>query len=792
MTSSDKGTGIKFLDRNPPAFSEAFARRVAEQEFALEGEFTALISERDQNFKVRENGTAWVLKISNADEAPDVIDFQTRALEHIERRDPGLPVPRVLRNAGGEAVRWVEGPDGARHMVRALSFLPGTVLDDAALSPDLLHDMGASAARLDRALRGFFHPAAANPHPWDLSRAGELRPHTRHIAEQASRKAAEAALDHFAAEVAPRLAGLRHQVIHADAGGANLVVDPAANRLAGIIDFGDMMFAPLVNELAPLLDFLRPAVDDRLALMEAGVAGYDSGLALEEDEVDLVYDLVLARCVQTMTIVAWRRAETPDQPAYLHELEPVCGAAIDQLMSVGRDAARARLRRAICYPPYCPMGDADTPEADDAGALLARRHNSMGEHLKLFYDNPLHVERGRGPWLYDANGRAMLDGYNNVPTVGHSHPHVVRAVSRQMAALATNTRYLYRVIVDYAEQLADTFPGDLGACLFVNSGSEANDVAWQIARLLSGKRGGIIMEDSYHGITEALTAFSPYDRPDHHGDALQPHMRALMAPDPYRGRYRAGEPDLAAKYAADADRAIAELDEAGFGTACVMIDTSFCSNGVPDVPEGYLKAVTDKVRAAGGLFIADEVQFGFGRPGTHMWGFESYGAQADIVTLGKPVGNGIPLGVVVTTPEILDAFGRETGIFSTFGGNPVACAAGSAVLDVIAREGLVERARTTGVYLRESLRGLMNKYPLIGEVRGRGLIAGVEIVKDRESREPAGAEMARIMNRMRELGVLTGQEGHSGNVFKIRPNLSFQPEHADILVGVMDRALSEM
>jgi 4-aminobutyrate aminotransferase-like enzyme/Ser/Thr protein kinase RdoA (MazF antagonist) len=787
MTSSDKDTGIKFMDRNPPAFSEDFARRVAEQEYALQGEFTALISERDQNFKVRENGSAWVLKISNADEAEEVIDFQIRALEHLERQDPGLPVPRVRRNADGEAIRWVEGPDGARHMVRAVSFLPGTMLDDAGLSPDLLHDVGVSAARLDRALRGFFHPAAANPHPWDLSRAANLRPHTRHIADKASRQAAEQTLDHFGSEVAPRLAGLRHQVIHADAGGANLVVDSEANRVSGIIDFGDMMFAPLVTELALLLDFLRPAVDDRVALMEAGVAGYDSGLALEEDEVDLVYDLVLARYVQTMAIIAWRRAETPDQPDYLHELEPVCGEAIDQLMSIGRDAVRARLRRAICYPPYCAMGDADTPETDDAGALLARRHNSLGEHLLLTYDNPVHVERGRGPWLYDANGRAMLDGYNNVPTVGHSHPHVARAVGRQIAALATNTRYLYRVIVDYAEQLADTFPGDLGACIFVNSGSEANDVAWQISRFLTGKRGGIIMEDAYHGITEALTAFSP-----HHGDALQPHMRALLPPDPYRGPYGAGEPDLAAKYAADADRAIAELDEAGYGTACVMIDTSFCSNGVPDVPEDYLRLATDKVRAAGGLFIADEVQYGFGRPGTHMWGFESYGARPDIVTLGKPVGNGIPLGVVVTTPEILDAFGKARGLFSTFGGNPVACAAGSAVLDVIASEGLVERAGKTGEYLREGLRGLMNKHPLIGDVRGRGLIAGVEIVKDRESREPARAEMERILNRMRELGVLTGQEGHHGNIFKIRPNLSFQPEHADILVGVMDQALSEM
>lgn len=792
MNAPAAETGIKFMDRNPPTFSEDEARRIAEEIFGLSGDFSVLVSERDQNYRIAAGEQDYVLKFANAEEEPGVVDFQIRALEHIERQDASLPVPRVVRTKTDTVTEWVEDARGARHMVRVLTYLSGTMLDEAEYSTALLRDFGASMARLDRALRGFFHPDARNPHPWDLRAAPEMRPHTRHIGDPTIRGHVEAVLEHFADMILPGLGALRHQVIHADAHAANVLVDAEQAHVCGILDFGDMHFAPLVDELGVMVDVTSNREIDHIEMLVQAAAGYDSVLSLEEDEVDILYDLALTRLALGSVVIAWRKAETPDQPPYLIETEAAQWSEIDRFMTTGRDAVRDRLRRALVYPPYCPMGDADTPEADDTGALLARRHNSLGEHLKLFYDNPVHVERGRGPWLYDANGRAILDGYNNVPTVGHSHPHVVRAVSRQMAALATNTRYLYRVIVDYAEQLADTFPGDLGACLFVNSGSEANDIAVQIARLLSGKRGGIIMEDAYHGITEELTAFSPYDRPDHHGEALQPHMRALMAPDPYRGPYRAGEPDLAAKYAADADRAIAELDEADFGTACAMIDTSFCSNGVPDVPEGYLQAVTEKVRAAGGLFIADEVQFGFGRPGTHMWGFESYGARPDIVTLGKPVGNGIPLGVVVTTPEILDAFGKATGIFSTFGGNPVACAAGSAVLDVIAREGLVERARTTGEYLRESLWGLMNKHPLIGDVRGRGLIAGVEIVKDRESREPARAEMERIMNRMRELGVLTGQEGHFGNIFKIRPNLSFKPEHADILVEAMDRALSEM
>ena len=788
MSAPAAETGIKFMDRNPPTFSEDEARRIAAKIFGLDGDFSPLASERDQNFRIAAGEQDYVLKFANAEEKPGVVDFQTRALEHIERQDANLPVPRVVRTKTDTVTEWVEDARGARHMVRVLTYLSGTILDEAEFSNGLLRDFGASMARLDRALRGFFHPDARNPHPWDLRTAPEMRLHTRHIEDPSIRCYVEAVLDHFADVILPGLGALRHQVIHADAHAANILVDADQAHVCGILDFGDMHFAPLVDELAIMADVTSNREVDHTEMLAQAATGYDSVLSLEEDEVDILYDLVLTRLALGSVVIAWRKAETPDQPAYLLELEPAQWSEIDKLMTVGREEVRDRIRRALCFPPFCPMGDQSTAEATDVPDLLARRHNALGKSLYLFYDNPVHVERGRGPWLYDANGRAMLDGYNNVPTVGHSHPHVAKAIARQAASLATNTRYLYRNIIEYAERLADTFPGDLGACLFVNSGSEANDVAWRMSCMLSGHRGGIIIECAYHGMTEAIAALSPYD-PE---GPFAPHARALISPDPYRGPYRAGEPDLAEKYAADTDRAIAELDEAGYGTACFLVDSSFCSMGIPDVPDGYLPAVAEKVRAAGGVIIGDEVQFGFGRPGTHMWGFEAHGVMPDIVTLGKPVGNGFPLGVVVTTPDILRQFGEETHLFSTFGGNPVACAAGMAVLDVIEEEGLMEKARITGEHMREGLRGLMNKHALIGDVRGKGLIAGVEIVKDRETLEPGPDEMKRILNRMRALGVLVGREGKFGNVFKIRPSLAFGPEHADIMVDSMDRALSEM
>ena len=787
MNDHSAPTDIKFMDRNPPSFSQAEAERIAKDLFGLAGKFRLLDSERDQNFHVAGDGAGFVLKFANAEEDPGVIDFQTQALLHIEDRDPGLGVPRVVRSRHGNVTETVTDKAGVGHLVRVVTFLPGTLLEDLMPSPALLRDVGAKVARLDRALTGFFHPHARNPHPWDITRAGDMRPHTHHIADKTARRHIENILDRFIGETGPAMSRLRHQVIHSDATHNNVVVDDNDHdRVSGILDFGDMVYAPLLCELAMAVDTLMTYGDDPIFIMGEVAAGFDAVLALEEDEVDLLFDAVLTRLAISATIIAWRRSVTPEQPGYLREYEKPLHELIATVMGIGADKARAALRHRLRFPPYCPPAE-DTTCGDGMEALLARRYKVLGKHLSLFYERPIHMVKGRGAWLYDATGKAYVDAYNNVPVVGHAHPHVVRTLSRQAAALNTNTRYVYEIVLEYAERLTATLPDHLSACTFVNSGSEANDIAWRMAKLVTGRKGAIIMEDAYHGITEAIADLSP-----HHPDNIAAHVRTLLSPDPYRGPYRTGEEKLAERYAADADRAIAELDKAGLGTACFMIDTSYCSNGIPDVPEGYTRMVAEKVRAAGGLVIADEVQYGFGRPGTHMWGFASHGVEADFVTMGKPIGNGIALGAVVTTQEIMKAFGDETGLFSTFGGNPVACAAGYAVMDVLEWEGLQENARVTGDYLRDGLRALMQRYPLIGDVRGRGLIAGVEIVKDRETLEPAPDEMKRIMNRMKELGVLTGREGHFGNVFKIRPPLAFKREHADMLVEAMDRALSEM
>jgi len=428
-----------------------------------------------------------------------------------------------------------------------------------------------------------------------------------------------------------------------------------------------------------------------------------------------------------------------------------------------------------------------TPAAADIEQILARRRQFMGSQLYMFYDPPVHLMRSEGVWLYDAKRRVYLDAYNNVPHVGHCHPHVVEAIARQAARLNTNTRYLYNEVLDYAERLTATLPAGLDVAAFVNSGSEAVDLAWRMAKAHTGQRGAIVMEEAYHGWTDAVEALSPGGK-----SALAPHVRVLAPPDSYRGPHGPDVADRATRYAADADRAIESLNGTGQPPAAFIADPGFCTNGILEPLPGYLSQVFDKMRAAGAVCVADEVQTGFGRVGSQMWGFGLHGVTPDIVTMGKPVANGHPLGVVVARREILESFMSRTSFFSTFGGNNVACAAGMAVLDVLEREQLQANAQKVGEHLKAGLRGLQRKHDLIGDVRGLGLVIGVELVTDRKAKTPASKETKRVLNLMRDHGVLVGYEGRAANIVKVRPPMPFKIEHADQTTDAMDKALKAL
>lgn len=418
--------------------------------------------------------------------------------------------------------------------------------------------------------------------------------------------------------------------------------------------------------------------------------------------------------------------------------------------------------------------------------LIARRRRALAPSYQLFYDEPVQLVRGEGVWVYDADGRRYLDCYNNVPSVGHAHPRVVAALAEQAALINTHTRYLHPNVIELAERLGDLLPGALSVCFFVCTGTEANDLAVQIARVVTGNYGAVVTERSYHGNSHLVGRLST----DTYPASERPDWLAVVEPpNVYRGPHN--DPTNAGDfYAGEVERGIERLAAKGHAPAAMLIDTSWDSNGVLVAPTGYVAQTAGIVRAAGGLVIADEVQAGYCRLGTHFWGHTRYHLVPDIVTIGKPMGAGHPVAAVVTTPAIAEEFARHRNYFNTFGGNPVSAAVALAVLDVIDDEGLLASATNTGDLFSRRLTELQGRHEIVGAVQGSGLFWGLDLVADRTTKEPvAYADAKRLATDLRRRGILTGITGRYTNVLKLRPPLVFEPEHLDVLIGELDHLL---
>lgn len=406
-----------------------------------------------------------------------------------------------------------------------------------------------------------------------------------------------------------------------------------------------------------------------------------------------------------------------------------------------------------------------------AEPLIAKREEMLGPAYRLFYERPVHLVRGQGTYLFDTDGEQYLDAYNNVASVGHCHPHVVDAVTRQLSTLNTHTRYLHEAIVDYSQRLLATLPFEIDQVMYACTGSEVNDLALRVAEMHTGATGVIITADAYHGNTAAVTAISPsLGGPGTQG----PNVRAVPPPD----SYRVPADQLAQRFAADVAAAADELAEAGYGVSCLIVDTIFSSDGIY-TDTGVLKPAVDVVRSRGGVFIADEVQPGFARTGDSMWGCLRHGVTPDLLTTGKPMGNGMPVAAMAARSDVLKSFAVEMPYFNTFGGNPVSMAAASAVLDVIENERLMLNAANVGAALRRELTQIALAHPGVGDVRGAGLYLGVEMVSDTAAKTPDRAGARWLVNALRERRVLLSVCGHDGNVLKIRPPLVFSMADVD-------------
>jgi 4-aminobutyrate aminotransferase-like enzyme len=431
---------------------------------------------------------------------------------------------------------------------------------------------------------------------------------------------------------------------------------------------------------------------------------------------------------------------------------------------------------------YIP-GRADVEPA--TAQMIARRDALLGPAYRLMYERPLHIVRGEGAWLIDPQGRRYLDAYNNVTSLGHCHPAVTEAICRQVQTLATNTRYLHETILELAERLLASVPGtDLAHLMLTCTGSEANDLAYRIAKVRTGGTGIVVTDTAYHGITDAVSKFSPslgatVD--------LGAHVRLVAAPR----LYHAEGADLSQRFTRDVEAAIADLRRHGIKPAALIVDTLFTSDGILPGPQGFLKGAVDAIKQAGGLFIADEVQPGFGRTGEHLWGFQRHGVLPDIVTMGKPMGNGQPIAGLLATADALAEFGKSSRYFNTFAGNTVSCAAALAVLNTIERERLVQHAGKVGKILHDGIAALAGRHEAIGDVRGAGLFVGVELVADRASRAPDRELTSQVVNRMRDKGVLISACAMGHNVLKIRPPLVLSAEQAGLVIHALDESLAE-
>jgi 4-aminobutyrate aminotransferase-like enzyme/tRNA A-37 threonylcarbamoyl transferase component Bud32 len=768
-----------------PAFSISDAETLARELFGVEATAVPLPSERDQNFAltlapeagaeavvVTRPARRAVLKIAHPDERRERLEFENVALDALQRSRRVDRFPHLILARDGRTLVTTTDHRGTPHFIRLVSWLPGSLLaDEPRPSPNLLRDLGATIAAMDRTLASLQHPAMMRVLYWDPASAPVLIERvSEQLADVGRRALVRRVVSQFEDRVGPHLLGLRRGVIHNDVNDHNVLV--LGDRVTGLFDFGDMLFSYVVNDVAVACAYAMLGKDDPRAIARALIDGYQTEYPLTPVEIEVLPAFIQLRLALSVTISAGRQKDGAADP-YLLISEAPAWALLERLDGDSPDTRRRDARR--------PTSDVRWAKPD----LVTARRRRIGPNLSVAYREPLEIVRGDGVHLYDETGRAYLDCVNNVCHVGHGHPRVVEAIARQAATLNTNTRYLHPHIIDYARRLTSTLPASLEVCFFVNSGSEANDLALRLARLATGREDVLVVDHAYHGHTRALIDISPYKFNGKGGQGRPARTHIAPMPDTYRGIYKAGDRDAGMKYARLAQRAI----DAAPGIAAFITESLLSCGGQIVLPPGYLAEVFHAVRSAGGVCIADEVQVGFGRVGSHFWGFQTHHVVPDIVTFGKPAGNGHPLAGVVTTRGIADRFANGMEYFNTFGGNPVSCAAGLAVLDVIDAERLQEHAASVGAYFVDQLTELQGRHPIIGDVRGRGLFIGVELVTDRATLAPATREASDLINEMCRRGILLSADGPLDNVIKIKPPLVFTRENVDQVIATLDDVL---
>jgi len=775
--------------------------------YGIHAKIKELPGYEDLNYILDYKGIKSILKITVNSEAQLSVIPQVRVLDALHKTE-GLKrfVPEVLPALSGEkALNW--DYDGTKLIVRVLSFLEGSFMGEKSPPISFFSSLGTLIGNLDNVLSGLDEPLFRQLDlEWDLANFLNNEGLCHYIKDPYNKTLVEYFFLQNREVVAPVYKNLRKSLIHNDINDWNVLA--ANNKFTGLIDFGDMVFTATINELAIALAYAMMRQDDPLTVAFELVKGYHSQLALKEEELDLLYYLSASRLCTTIVMAAKNASNDPGNEYFQISAQPAWDV-LHKWIRINPINARNTFYKA------CGLTIPDQTKSKNK--LLLERNKYLPSSLSLSYNEPLGMTRSALQYMYDDEGNTYLDCVNNIPHVGHSHPRVVKAGQQQMGRLNTNTRYVYNSLNEYAKRLLSKFPDRLSKVLFVNSGSAAADLAIRLARNHTGKDNFIVLDHAYHGNVSTAIALSPY-KFNHKGGSGKPHNTHIAPiPDTYRGKYRtpnvrtiprgrpespSGRPEIPSgrpeiprgrpvnigkKYADELRNMISDDEVIQNNLAGFIAESIPGCGGQIVLPENYLGEVYDTIHSYGGVCIADEVQNGFGRMGKTFWGFELYNVVPDIVILGKPMGNGHPIGAVVFTDEISASFENGLEFFSSFGGNPVSCEIGLAVLDAIEDGALQENARKVGEFIMAELIKLQKREnsklnPVIGDVRGQGLFIGIELVKDIRTREPNPDAAFYLVNDMKKQGILLSTDGPDENVIKIKPPLCFTMDNAKELL----------
>lgn len=749
--------------------------KIIQQNFSFDSvEIKKLNGYDNENYLVKAGGENYIFKtyIYSADTF-DLVEAENETLLFLQNKAT-KNYPQPIPFSDGLYVKIID-IKGKKSVCRMLSFIKGEAIADVGTTEKLLQSFGVFLAEMNLKLQEFEnYTIKARQWEWGIQYLHLNDKYIQDIANASDRSTVKYFFQQFDENVVPVLPYLRNSIIHNDANEWNTMVSDG--EITGIIDFGDLAYSPLINELAVAISYACFNMGNLLDGASTILKSYHTILPIEEKELTVLYYLIAVRLCVSVCNSAYSRKENP-QNEYAYVSEKPAWQVLYHLLSINPVAAENSFRSALGFPLNEPI---------DIGQAVERRHKSISPILSVSYKNPVYIVGSAFQYMYDAYGNTYLDAYNNIPHVGHSHPKVVEAGQKQMAKLNTNTRYLYDLLPEYAEKLLSKFPPSLSKVYFVNSGSEANDLAIRIAKTHTNNENLMVMEHGYHGNTQTTVDISDYKFSHPKGDGQKDHILTAKIPDTYRGEYKKNDGNAGEMYAKGT---IEQIESSGDRIAAFISEPIVGCGGQVPLARGYLKKLYPAIRKQGGICISDEVQTGFGRLGDYFWGFEEQEVIPDMVIIGKPMANGHPMGAVITTSEIAESFAKGIEFFSSFGGNPVSCAIGLAVLEVIEEERLQENAKTTGDYYKSLFIKLKKRYKCIGDVRGSGLFLGVEIIA--ENNMAPNTELAHLIkNELRNENILIGTDGPYDNVLKTKPPLIFTQENAATVVAHIDKILT--